>query len=164
VALRAITPDDGPALRQILATEAVARWWHERDADWPLDEDPDTVKLAIVLDGSVIGLIQYGEELDPDYRHAAVDLFIRPDLHNRGLGTDAMMTLSRHLMDGLGHHRLTIDPAADNSAAIRCYEKAGFRRVGVMERYWRDRRTGDWRDGLLMELVRAPSASPGSPS
>jgi hypothetical protein len=24
------------------------------------------------------------------------------------------------------HHRLTIDPAADNAAAIRAYEKAGF--------------------------------------
>jgi aminoglycoside 6'-N-acetyltransferase len=30
-----------------------------------------------------------------------------------------------------GHHRLVIDPAADNERAIRCYERVGFRRIGV---------------------------------
>ena len=43
-----------------------------------------------------------------------------------------------HLVRDRGHHRLTIDPAAENAAAIRCYERAGFRRVGVMREYWRD--------------------------
>jgi aminoglycoside 6'-N-acetyltransferase len=59
----------------------------------------------------------------------------------------------RHLIDELGHHRITIDPAADNAVAIRVYEKAGFRRVGVMRRYERDTGGPGWHDGLLMELV-----------
>lgn len=57
-----------------------------------------------------------------------------------------------------GHHRLTIDPAVDDEAAIRCYEKVGFGRVGVMHAYWRDHRTGESRDGLLMELVSIEGA------
>jgi aminoglycoside 6'-N-acetyltransferase len=40
-----------------------------------------------------------------------------------------------------------------NEAAIRAYEKAGFRRVGVMRRYERNPDGSGWRDGLLMELV-----------
>lgn len=48
---------------------------------------------------------------------------------------------------------MTIDAAADNTPAIRCYEKAGFRRVGVMRAAWRDGWTGIWRDTLFMELV-----------
>ena len=48
---------------------------------------------------------------------------------------------------------MTIDPAVDNAPAIRCYEKAGFRRVGVMRAAWRDGWTGEWRDTLFMELV-----------
>jgi aminoglycoside 6'-N-acetyltransferase len=59
----------------------------------------------------------------------------------------------RLLFDERGHHRITIDPAADNSAAIRCYEKVGFRRVGVMRRYERDVGGAGWHDGLLMELL-----------
>ena len=56
-----------------------------------------------------------------------------------------------------GHHRLTIDPAADNLAAIRCYAKAGFREVGRLRQYERGL-DGEWHDGLLMELVAADLA------
>jgi aminoglycoside 6'-N-acetyltransferase len=45
-----------------------------------------------------------------------------------------------------------IDPAADNAAAIRAYEKVGFRPVGVMRKYWRAP-DGEWRDGLLLDLL-----------
>jgi aminoglycoside 6'-N-acetyltransferase len=57
------------------------------------------------------------------------------------------------LIDERGHHRITIDPAASNPAAIRAYEKAGFEPVGVMRRYERDADGKGWHDGLLMELV-----------
>ncbi len=55
-------------------------------------------------------------------------------------------------VDERGHHRCTIDPAADNTPAIRAYEKVGFRPVGVMRGYWRSP-SGEWRDGLLMDLL-----------
>jgi aminoglycoside 6'-N-acetyltransferase len=42
---------------------------------------------------------------------------------------------------------------ARDAAAIRVYEKVGFRRVGVMRSYGRDADGGGWHDGLLMELV-----------
>lgn len=56
------------------------------------------------------------------------------------------------LIDERGHHRITIDPAADNARAIRCNESAGFRAVGVMRAYER-RPDGSWRNGLLMDLL-----------
>jgi len=51
-----------------------------------------------------------------------------------------------------GHHRLTIDPAADNEAAIACYSRIGFKPVGVMRSY-ELRDDGDWADGLLMDML-----------
>ena len=45
-----------------------------------------------------------------------------------------------------------IDPAADNHRAVRCYEKVGFRPVGVMRRYERGA-DGTWHDGLFMDLL-----------
>jgi aminoglycoside 6'-N-acetyltransferase len=59
----------------------------------------------------------------------------------------------RHLIDDRGHHRITIDPATENAAAIRAYEKAGFQPVGVMRRSERDTGGGGWHDSLLMELL-----------
>jgi aminoglycoside 6'-N-acetyltransferase len=155
VLLRPIEPRHAPALKAILATPEVAAWWGREDEGFPLEDEPNAVRFSILVDGEVGGLIQFVEETTPDYRHAGIDLYLAPDLHNRGFGTDAVATLARHLIEERGHHRLTIDPATDNAAAIRCYEKAGFRRVGVMRSAWRDL-DGRWRDALLMELVRLP--------
>jgi aminoglycoside 6'-N-acetyltransferase len=155
LALRAMEPDDAPELKRIHATPGVASWWDQPEENFPLGDEPEQTRLTIVADGRVAGLIQYWEEPTPRYRHASIDLFLDPELHGRGVGTEALRLLCEHLIAERGHHRLTIDPALDNAPAIRCYEKAGFRRVGVMRRY--EHRGGDdYRDALLMELSAGP--------
>ena len=104
--------------------------------------------------GTVIGYIQAVEETEPDFRHAGIDLFLRTDVQGRGLGPDAIRTLAAWLIDERGHHRLTIDPAADNARAIAAYAKVGFRPVGRMRQYQR-MRDGRWVDALLMDLLAA---------
>jgi aminoglycoside 6'-N-acetyltransferase len=153
LAMRTLIAADAPALRTMRAEPEVAAWWQDAAGDWPLSDDPDTTRLTILVAGEVAGMIQFWEETDPDYRHASIDVFLATGRHRRGLGTEAVVILADHLISHRGHHRLTIDPAADNAIAIRCYEKAGFRRVGIMRAYWRDRLAGRWRDGLLMEMV-----------
>jgi aminoglycoside 6'-N-acetyltransferase len=161
ISLRPIASGDEAELLRIHRTPEVRRWWDDPEAGFPWDDDPDCTRFAIELAGAVIGLIQYDEEATPKYRHASVDLFIDPVHHGRGLGSEAVMLLARHLIDDRGHHRITIDPAAANAAAIRAYEKAGFTRVGVMRAYERDVDGGGWHDGLLMELVACPAGCVG---
>jgi aminoglycoside 6'-N-acetyltransferase len=81
-----------------------------------------------------------------------MDIYVDPEVHGRGVGTDAIRTLSRHLIDDRGHHRLTIDPAAHNEAAIRCYTKAGFKPIGIGRQAERGP-DGTWHDSLLMDLL-----------
>lgn len=157
VVLRSLQRDDAPALRAIRSTPEVAAWWGLLEEDFPMGDDPDATRFTVLLDGQVVGLIQFGEESEPDYRHAWADIFLDPDRHGHGLGTDALRTMIRHLVEDRGHHRITIDPATDNAAAIRCYEKAGFLPVGVMRAAWRDSVSKAWRDALLMELVVLPA-------
>ena len=156
VRLRPATLADQAVLVAIRATPEVRARWRGDDlaAELVEDLDDDDLHLYAIEDagGTVIGAIQWSAEEDPDYRHASMDLYLAPTAHGRGLGTDAVRTLVRHLFEDQGHHRLTIDPAADNVAAIRCYAKAGFREVGVMRRYERGA-DGTWHDGLLMELL-----------
>jgi aminoglycoside 6'-N-acetyltransferase len=151
--LRPLTRADGPALLRILLTPEVAHWWDEPDPGFPFTDDPAATRLVIEVDGAVAGMIQFAEELEPKYRHASIDLFVDPALHNRGIGTAAVREVVRMLIGERGHHRITIDPAAANAPAIRAYEKAGFRPVGVMRRYERDVGGAGWHDGLLMELL-----------
>ena len=151
--LRPLTEADRARAREILATPEVARWWGDPE------QETESIYLVeagfscytIEFDGLVVGIIQSFEEQDPQYRRAGIDIAVHPEFHGRGLGTDALRTLARHLLDQ-GQHRLTIDPAAANEAAIRVYEKLGFRRVGVMRQYEREA-DGTWHDGLLMDLL-----------
>ncbi len=99
-----------------------------------------------------LGGIQYGEETEPDYRHASIDIFLSDRVQGRGIGREAIALLARFLVDERGHHRLVIDPSASNGRAIRCYEAVGFRSVGVMRQYER-RLDGTWGDGLLMDVL-----------
>lgn len=152
LSLRPLVAEDAPELLRVHATPGVVRFWGEPEEGFPFDDEPEQTRLTIVVDGRPAGLIQFWEETTPRYRHATIDLFLDPELHGRGIGTEALRLLCEHLTRERGHHRLTIDPAADNAAAIRCYEKADFRRVGVLRRY--EHRGGeDYRDALLMELV-----------
>jgi aminoglycoside 6'-N-acetyltransferase len=151
--LRRLAVGDEQELLRIHRTPEVVRWWEEPEEGFPWSDEPEATRLTIEVDGEVAGLIQFYEETEPRYRHAAVDLFLDPRLHGSGLGTEAVRRIVRHLIDERGHHRITIDPSTSNAAAIRAYEKAGFRPVGVMRRYERDVGGDGWHDGLLMELL-----------
>jgi aminoglycoside 6'-N-acetyltransferase len=151
--LRPLEPDDAAELLRIHQTPDIARWWDVPDPGFPLTDEPDVVRLTIVVEGRVAGLIQFYEEPDPKYRHASIDLFVDPDLHGRGLGTEAVRRVVDHLIDERGHHRVVIDPATANHAAIKAYTKVGFRPVGTLREYERDTDGEGWHDGLLMELL-----------
>ena len=156
IRLRPVTVADAEALTRILAHPDVARWWPNYDRARVeaeiVGDEPDITHWVIELDGAVVGMIQTSEETEAEFRHAGIDLFLDPDIRGRGLGPDAIRAAAAWLVDTRGHHRMTIDPAAANEAAIRAYRKVGFREVGVLQRYQR-MADGSWADALLMEML-----------
>jgi aminoglycoside 6'-N-acetyltransferase len=148
---------DLESLCRILAEPEVAARWPDYDRERVRTElveaDPDEVTVLVIESGgTVIGAIQYGEEADPQYRHASIDILLGRESWGQGFGPEAIRAVASHLFEQRGHHRLTTDPAEDNVRAVRAYEKVGFRRVGLLRDYERgaDRR---WHDGVLMELL-----------
>ena len=154
VILEPLVPAHAAALIRIRRSpEVLARWGDvDDDPGFPFEE-PESVRYAVIQGGDVVGMVQYAEEDTPQYRHANIDLFLDPSVHGRGVGRDVVRTVAAHLVDELGHHRIVIDPAADNEPAIRCYASVGFRPVGIMREYERDADGTGWHDGLLMELL-----------
>jgi aminoglycoside 6'-N-acetyltransferase len=154
------------ALREIRRQPEVMRWWRDLEPDFPLSDEPESMRWTVLLkdDPRPRGMIQAYEENEPDYRHAGIDIFLDTAVSGRGIGREVVAVLARHLTTDRGHHRLTIDPAADNAAAIACYAAVGFRPVGRMRQYERGA-DGTWHDGLLMdaladELVRPEDLTP----
>jgi aminoglycoside 6'-N-acetyltransferase len=151
VELVPVAPEHHERLTELRREPEVVRWWQEPTDDF-LEQEAGVHKYAVLLDGNVIGFAQWHEETDPMYRSAGVDLFLDPAFHGRGLGTETVRVVCAHLIDEHGFHRLVIDPEVANQVAIACYTKVGFKPVGVMRRYQRDR-FGEWQDGLLMDLL-----------
>jgi len=176
VTLRALDGIDKARLLQIMAEPEVRRWW--RRDDWERVVEPQSTSMVVEVDATAgagphaaaagdagrrsagrrprllrsVGLIQFHEELDEDYRHAGIDLFISSEMQGRGLGPEAIRVLVRYLIDVRGHHRFVIDPALENTRAVAAYRTVGFRPVGVLRRY-EQVEPGVYADGLLMDLL-----------
>ena len=152
VVLRNASAADAARLTPIRREPAIERRWGILE-DGEMEEFvADEHSFVIEVDGEVIGATQFDEVGDPMYRSANIDLYLTTPKHGQGLGSEAVRILARYLIEERGHHRLTIDPAADNMAAIRAYGKVGFRPVGVMRSYERGP-DGTFHDGLLMEML-----------
>ncbi len=153
VVLRRTVASDAPELRRIRRQPAVEHWWDPLEDDFPMEDEPDVDRLTVWRDGAVIGMAQFGQEPEPKYRSASIDLFLDEAHHGQGIGTEVVRLVLAHVVGTLGHHRVTIEAAVDNHRAIACYEKAGFRRIGVAHRSERDSDGRGWHDELLLEFV-----------
>jgi aminoglycoside 6'-N-acetyltransferase len=158
VLLRGQREDDLERLEAIVSSPGGAEWWglacdrEKLRSDLRCDDEDDSAAFTIEVDGEVAGWLGVWEENEPGHRYAGLDIMLAPEVRGDGIGPEALRTAIRWLIEGRGHHRLTIDPARANERAIRAYEAVGFRPVGVMRRYERDP-AGGWRDGLLMDLL-----------
>jgi aminoglycoside 6'-N-acetyltransferase len=152
--LRPVRNDDEASLKAIFSDPGVAQWWGDptKALHDVMDQSEGESGFVIEKDGEAIGFIQCYEETDPMYRHASIDISVRSEWQGRGFGPAAIQMLATYLIKERGHHRLTIDPAAHNTRAIRAYRSVGFRPVGIMRKYERGP-SGEWHDGLLMDLL-----------
>ena len=152
VALRELRWDD---------LEAMERWppFSEPDLQWAnLDlrtpaqrqvwfrhelYDPSRKRLAILLEGRVIGVLGLRSI---DYRRGRATVGIRLSAAevDRGYGTDAIKALFKYAFGRLGLQHLDLDVAEHNFRAQRCYEKCGFRLISKHR---------DIRGGLYLDMT-----------
>jgi RimJ/RimL family protein N-acetyltransferase len=151
LSFRPLTSADLPLLYEWLGRPHVAEWWPpppsfaELEAEFgPLLDEASTTRPYLVLgDGRPIGYIQsyvalgsgdgwWPDEVDPGVR--GIDQFLAHAEHlGRGLGTAMVRAFVARLLADPAVTRVQTDPSPANARAIRCYEKAGFRRVGVVD-------------------------------
>jgi aminoglycoside 6'-N-acetyltransferase len=113
-----------------------------------LGEDGVTPCL-LIISGTPIGYAQFYRIEEDAF---GMDQFIgEPVLWNHGLGSAFVSLLLRYLFRTAGAHRVVLDPHTRNARAIRCYEKCGFRKVGLLPRH--ELHEGEYRDCWLMEAT-----------
>ena len=169
---RQMTEDDLALGRRWLLEPHVRRWWADdpTETDYPegtlrdwleaiRGEDP-TDMFVVEMDGRPIGMIQsyvtqdYADHIaevgELPERALEVDLFIGdPALIGKGVGPAMLRAFLDEEFARRGLDYCVIGPSRANVAAIRAYEKVGFR-------YLRDYREPDTSDPdhMLLDLRR----------
>jgi len=136
--------------RRWLLEPHVSHWYHDdpTETDYPertirdwleaIEGRDPTDMFVIEMDARAIGVIQsYRVDAYPDYMSQiggiaepafGVDLFIgERDLIGKGHGTALLREFVKQGFDRYGLAYCVIGPSRSNAAAIRSYEKAGFR-------------------------------------
>ncbi len=131
---------------------ASTRWHLPRPlhASRPYDQR-NVRRYAIVRGQRVIGTCRLWH---PQY--AGLELAIAifdPAERGRGIGKYAVRTMVRVAFEEMRTHRVELGVYVDNAAAIRTYEKCGFRREALLRRYIHHE--GGWRDLVWMSILKS---------
>ena len=92
-------------------------------------------------------------QLDWRARHACFGVFIGvKEEWGKGHGTDATRLMVRHAFATMNLNRVWLHVVSTHEAGIRAYERAGFRREGVLrQQFYRE---GRCQDLLVMAVLR----------
>ena len=163
VRLRAYEKSDADALFRWFSDEDVTRWLgppnfpsrahQERFIELASASGGDAKYFAIeTLDGKLIG--DCGLRFIK-WKSRKAEFFItigEKEFWDKGVGSDALRIVIRLAFDKMNLNRLWLSVLVDNPRAVRCYEKCGFVREGLLrqESYV----DGKYRDVLMMALLR----------
>jgi RimJ/RimL family protein N-acetyltransferase len=163
VRLRAMEPSDAEALWRWNSDPEVMRWMddgypeslaqvvarcEERGAN---SYDGVLLVIETLDEGRPVGITRLGGT-EPETGSAELDIYIgEKDCWGRGYGTDATRVICRYGFDRMRLHSIALWVVAENAAAIRVYEKAGFSVDGRRRHSFR--RDGKWHDHLIMTLL-----------
>lgn len=162
--LRPMRVDDMPLLLRWLGTPEVRRWLHQSDRPdptlesirghfWqPVAEGRAVAWIVETLDGRPIGSLRL-LEIDPHHSRCELGVSIgEVELLGSGYGTDAIRASLRYAFENLGLRRVGLITDADNARGVRCYEKVGFIREGILRAH--RLRYGKPIDMLAMGVLR----------
>ena len=141
----------------LYALEAEEEWVRETNARCA-GQAPEQANFTIndLSDGAAVGTTGL-IEIDWRLRRATFGIALG-ERRNQGLGTEATRLVLDWAFNMLGLHNVILSVLPANVGAIRAYEKAGFRRVGV--RRGAVLSLGEVSDEILMDAVRHEFESP----
>ncbi len=140
-----ILPATWRDLRAVVALEKVC---FGRDS-WPWPEVlaaltfPGTVRLKAEIDGRLVGFVIGDRRGRRDLAWVA-SIGVHPDYRRHGLGRRLLAACERKL----GSHRVRLSLRKTNEAALELYLQAGYSRVDIWPKYYRD---GE--DAIVMERI-----------
>jgi RimJ/RimL family protein N-acetyltransferase len=126
--------------------------WFDRMSHLPLEQHPYVIEIMEGKEWRKIGTCGFN---DIDWRNSNAEIGIMigdKTCWNKGYGTEAMKLLIKVGFEIMNLHRTWLRVYANNTRAIRCYEKAGFVQEGRKREA--EYKNGKYFDILLMSVLR----------
>jgi [ribosomal protein S5]-alanine N-acetyltransferase len=167
-ATRLVTPDDAPALADLLRANRsfLAPWEPVRDEEYFTVEGQraaiasalerygqGTTFPSVILDeaGRVAGRITLNDIVRGPFQSCHLGYWLSAADNGRGLATAAVRDIIRVAFDELGLHRIQAGTLLHNVRSQRVLERNGFARFGVAPAYLNI--AGEWQDHALYQIV-----------
>jgi ribosomal protein S18 acetylase RimI-like enzyme len=89
--------------------------------------------------GNLIGIAGFvrGNRTKTRHRGELVAMYVNPDFHGRRVGENLVGALARAVFQIEGVEQIHLTVIADNSPAVRLYEKIGFETFGIQKNYFK---------------------------
>lgn len=166
VTLRSITTKDYPAIHSWINHPEVAKYWYGKDKPRTLawfeqhirsianDTNP-CQSWMIEVEGTPIGFMYNTQYIHDDGEFTGrveLDILIGDTTRwGKGYGTDALVTLMQYVFSEQRAERIFLTPRIINKRAIHVYEKAGFKKEGVLRHF--EKFEGEWVDCIMMSIL-----------
>jgi [ribosomal protein S5]-alanine N-acetyltransferase len=165
---RLITPDDAPALAELLCAsrDFLAPWEPVRGEEYftvdgqravihtDLEQHDQGAKLPHVIlgdAGQVVGRITLNGIVRSCFQSCSMGYWVGADHNGRGFATAAVRELVRVAFEELGLHRVQAETLLHNVRSQRVLERNGFVRYGMAPDYLKI--AGRWQDHVMYQLI-----------
>lgn len=96
-------------------------------------EEP-ALNFAIIVDGKAVGGVGFIPQKDVERFNAEIGYWIGEPFWGKGIITEVVRTITQHIFSTTDIFRIFACAYEYNTASMRVMEKAGFRKVGIMEK------------------------------
>lgn len=134
--IRALRPDDLPALMEIERSAPTAAHWRDREYQNLLvtDQNPRRTTLVAEKDGNPVGFV-VAKVVAGEWE--IENIIVGPGSQRQGIGTRLLSRLIQEAKQS-GAQQILLEVRAQNSGAIKLYVKCGFSAVGRRGAYYQD--------------------------
>jgi len=136
--------------REKRSKKAFFRDWHEGYFDSGKPKAGHCFWIMVAEEK--VGVIAYNA-IDEHNQKTEIDIIIGSEKDmGKGYGSDAIQTLCHYLFDRFQLNKIWIEARANNPRAVKAYQKAGFKKEGILKE--EDHFQGKFIDRVRLGLLR----------
>ena len=111
--------------------------------------DESDVHLAIHNKDEIVGIISLEDE--GEIRVGTIGIWLHPDFHGNGYGTEAAELITDYGFNELNYHKITTRAYENNKGSRRVWEKLGFTQEGTLSSHIY--RNGSFEDPFVYGII-----------